>query len=357
MRERPNAQKGLLPLAVGVTGHRDLGVEETANVTRQVRRLFETLHDAYPHTPFILLSSLAEGADRLVARTALECGVELYVVLPMERELYERDFRSAQSLEEFRDLMRQSSDCGVVTAADGDTGAAGVPGPARDQRYAMAGAFMVSYSQILIALWDGSPDEMLGGTSQIVRFALQGVPPKYLAGSKEPLRTNETGAVYHVRVSRSSSAADVSGGDAIWLYPGTDSTDPDAVKVAGSAFQENLRDLERFNRDACAPAVVNAARASAESLLPANDATALNANGVILEYTRTLFGLADVLALRCRNWTHVAMTSIFCAIGLAAVVFSLYTNLFQAYGLLYVAFLALVTVAFAVNLSVSQKQM
>ena len=357
MRERPNAQQALLPLAVGVTGHRDLGTEETADVTRQVRGLFETLREAYPHTPIVLLSSLAEGADRLVARTALECGVDLYVVLPMERELYEQDFRSARSLDEFRDLMRNSCDCGVVTAVDGDASPAGALGPARDHRYAMAGAFMVTYSQILIALWDGSSDEMLGGTSQIVRFALQGVPPKYLGGSKEPLRTNETGAVYHVRVNRSSSAADAPAGDATWLYPGADPADPDAVKVARAAFEENLRSLERFNRDACAPAVMRAARASAESLLPANDAAALSPNSVILEYTRTLFGLADVLALRCRNWTHVAMTSIFCAIGLAAIVFSLYTNLFQAYGALYAAFLALVTVAFAVNLSVSQKQM
>jgi hypothetical protein len=357
MRQAPKAEMALLPLVVGVTGHRDLGTDETANVTQQVRRLFETLRKSCPHTPIILLSSLAEGADRLVARTALECGVELYVVLPMEHELYEQDFRSPQSLEEFRELMGSSCDSGVVPIAADDAEAARVPGPARDHRYAMAGAFMVSYSQILIALWDGSPDEMLGGTSQIVRFALQGVPPKYLSGSKEPLRTNETGAVFHVRVSRASGSSNGASSDATWLYPGADNADADAVKTARAAFEENLRNLERFNRDAGTPSVAIAARASAESLLPARQAASLSAGGVILEYTRTLFGLADTLALRCRNWTHAAMISIFLAIGLAAIVFSLYTNLYPGLSALYVAFLALFILAFAVNLAVSQKRM
>jgi hypothetical protein len=356
--QRLNLEKALLPLIVAVTGHRDLGEDEGGNVARQVRQLFVTLRDTYPHTPIILLSSLAEGADRLVARAALDCGIELYIVLPMQLDVYEQDFGSKQSLEEFRELMRSGCDASVVPMADDrDAHAARVPGPARDRRYAAAGAFMVSYSQILIALWDGSPDEMLGGTSQIVRFALQGVPPKYLSGSKEPLRTNETGAVYHVRVNRASQPASSLLGVATWLYPGADVADEAAVRAVRAAFDENLRSLECFNRDATTPSLGSQARTSAEYLLPSNQAAFLNADGVILEYTRSLFGLADALALRCRNWTHAAMTSIFFAIGAAAILFSLYTNLFPDQMALYVGFLTLVAIAFAVDMVVSRKRM
>ena len=87
-------RKGLLPLVVGVTGHRDLAAGEIPAIAQRVRELFNRLQRAYPHTPIVLLSSLAEGADRLVARTALECGAQLYVVLPMQVVEYERDFAS-----------------------------------------------------------------------------------------------------------------------------------------------------------------------------------------------------------------------------------------------------------------------
>jgi 16S rRNA U1498 N3-methylase RsmE len=47
-----------------------------------------------PHTPLILLSALVEGADRLVARVALELGVHFIVPLPMPRDIYETDWQS-----------------------------------------------------------------------------------------------------------------------------------------------------------------------------------------------------------------------------------------------------------------------
>jgi hypothetical protein len=354
MMQRPAGERTQLPLIVAVTGHRDLNPDETTVVTERVRKLFETFRERYPHTPILLLSSLAEGADRLVASVAMGCGAELYAVLPMPREEYEKDFATSQSLHEFRRLMDRRYGATVV-AANEDDDESFVAGPARDRRYAMAGAFMVTHSQILIALWDGNQDEVLGGTSQIVRFALRGVPPRYVSGSKEPLRTNETGAVYHIRATRGSSPAD-SANEPGWLYPGADAPDATSIGSTRALFEESLRSLERFNRDAGASSVARQARTSAESLLPAKDASLLGERDV-LQYTRMLFGTADALALRCRNWTHAAMTSIFVAIALAAILLSLYTNLFQRQGALYAAFLALVVVAFAIDLAVSRKGM
>jgi hypothetical protein len=357
MRER-KLSKGLLPLVVGVTGHRDLATDDAPMIVQQVRSLFDALDRSYPHTPIVLLSSLAEGADRLVARTALDSGAELFVVLPMQIAAYEQDFASASSLDEFRGLMGRSYGAGVVPVGDEHLAqAAPAPGPARDHRYAAAGAFVVSHSEIVIALWDGDEDEMLGGTSQIVRFALQGVPSIYLGESRDRLRVDETGAVYHVAVRRESAKATPGSLRApAWRYPGADLSEPAAEKIARAAFEENLRNLERFNRDAATQSLERQASVSSGFLLTPRQEASLNADGV-LNYTRTLFGHADALALMCRNWTHTAMVAIFGAIGLAAILFSLYTNVFTLDSILYYAFLGVVAGAFCIDLLVSSKRM
>lgn len=341
------ATKGLLPLIVGVTGHRDLASDDDSAVERQVRDVFSNLQTAYPHTPIVLLSSLAEGADRLAAHVALDCGAELFAVLPMKAQFYESDFASAESVDEFRRLMQQSCGSAIVDA----------PGPEREQRYAAAGAFVVSHSEILIALWDGNEEELPGGTSQIVRFALRGVPVNFLSGSREALRANETGAVYHVPVRRKSESIQTNAVTRVtWRYPELDgAADPAAARVARAAFEENLRNLDRFNGDA---ASVTLARASTRSaaLLTADQEAILGVRGV-LNYTRTLFGQADALALKCRNWTHRATVAIFCAIAVATVIFALYSDVLANVPLLYFAFLGVVAVAVGIDLIIIRERM
>jgi hypothetical protein len=352
-------KKGTLPLVVGVTGHRDLVADEVPQIVGEVRDLFAKLQEAHPHTPIVLMSTLAEGADRLVARTALDCGAELHVVLPIQLDSYERDFASPLSLEEFRELMGRSDGTTVITMADdGDAEAARVAGPARDRRYAAAGAFLITHSQIIIALWDGDREEMLGGTSQIVRFALRGVPPKYLSGPMQPLRTNETGAVYHICVGRQS--AKVAPGPARaarWLYPGADANDATAVKRAREAFEQNLDSLERFNRDVSTAKIERQAEASAERLTSSEPPVSTISDGAVLRYTSLLFGQADVLALQCRNGTHAAMIAIFGAIGVAAILFSLYTNVLPKLPALYLAFVGVVVVAFCIDIFVKRERL
>src|SRR5258708_13261016 len=87
------------PLVIGVTGHRDLLAEDLEPLENKVRESLRSLQTQYPSTPIILLSPLAEGADRLAARVALEIGARLIVPLPMARSAYEQDFKSLHPLE------------------------------------------------------------------------------------------------------------------------------------------------------------------------------------------------------------------------------------------------------------------
>src|SRR5271170_1986978 len=98
----------LAPLVIGVTGHRDLRAEDLVELKKKIRRILRTLKKRYPATPIILLSPLADGADRLAADVALEVGARLVVPLPMPQHLYELDFQSPGSLAEFHRLLARA---------------------------------------------------------------------------------------------------------------------------------------------------------------------------------------------------------------------------------------------------------
>lgn len=201
---RPSQDRGIIPLpfVIGVTGHRDLREEDRASLEEQVRQVFAELQKRYPSAPLVLLSPLAEGADRLVARVALEEGIRLIVPLPMSKALYEEDFQSKASLDEFNALLQQAERCFELPLLQGaQEEEVRRHGLARDQQYAQVGAYIVLYSQILIALWDGRYNDQIGSTAQIVKFQLQGVPEPY-APSQIPLDKVENGQVYQIVTPR-----------------------------------------------------------------------------------------------------------------------------------------------------------
>jgi CheY-like chemotaxis protein len=91
----PDSTRGPLPLLIGVTGHRDLRPADCPVLERTVRRAIQRIREKCPHTPLIVLSALAEGADRLVARAALDLGLSLIVPLPMPQAEYEKALDSS----------------------------------------------------------------------------------------------------------------------------------------------------------------------------------------------------------------------------------------------------------------------
>ncbi len=340
-------EKGPLPLVVGVTGHRDLVPDDAPRIVERVRALFEELSKSYAHTPLVLMSSLAEGADRLVARTALECGVGLYAVLPMNAQAYEGDFETEASRGEFRELMRRSFNATVV-GADANEDPVQHSGAGRDRRYALSGAFLVSHSQIMIALWDGDPDELLGGTSQIVRFALQGVPAQFLSAPSELLRANETGAVYHIGVGRTGKPKAERARPDAWIYPKDVQSRSRRGRVS---FERSLQALDRFNRDAGSSKRVSPSKHPAPLLSP-DERSRLQLDPATA-YVWDVFGRADSMAMWCGNRTHAAMQAVFTIIAAAAIVFALFTNFHADVSdatsqRMYAVFLALVVLAVVV---------
>lgn len=214
--DQHDLQNGRLPIVLGVSGHRDL--EDVERVRDLLFEQIASLEKAYPFTPFVALSSLAEGADRLFAQVILDRGIPLYVPLPFAAEEYEKDF--PQSLEDFRAFCHQAEAVFTVPlAASVDPQHIGrAPDTQechadRDLQYAMAGIYLAQRSHILFALWDGKPARGIGGTAQVVNYRLCGrpqdldLPPADLQRMQHlvpfsPLDDPETGIVYHMLVRR-----------------------------------------------------------------------------------------------------------------------------------------------------------
>ena len=175
---------------VGVTGHRDLSDSNVPNLRSAVARVLElvgntvreaaagevamaTYAPAGSGPTLRLLSPLAEGADRLVAKAALLSGYQLEVAMPFAQAQYEQDF-DPESVTEFRTLLDQASDGPSghrVLAIDGS------PADGREKGYKAVGRFVLRNCDLLIAVWDGQPAAGRGGTAEIVRSAVaMGLP-------------------------------------------------------------------------------------------------------------------------------------------------------------------------------------
>jgi len=145
-----------------------------------VRDSVQTFHGrtdkppAYSDDPPVLrvASALAEGADRIAARQALDLGYSLCCPMPFAQDEYERDFALGAALEPdslatFRALLdRARNGDGLVTfELDGsraDDGAA----------YGAAGRVIINQSDLLLVIWDGREPNGAGGTIQTMHEAI-----------------------------------------------------------------------------------------------------------------------------------------------------------------------------------------
>ena len=202
----PGSSGSAVPLVVAVTGHRDLVPAEVPRIRERVREFLGQLRDNYADRGVAVMSSLAEGADRLVADAALELGIPLTVPLPMPKDLYVRDFETAESREAFERLCAAAVDVFELPITPGNTAETiAEPGPNRSRQYAQVGVFMCAHCHVLLALWDGKQSDQLGGTSQVIRFHHDDVMPGYTArgaAGRLILADDESDLVYHIVCSR-----------------------------------------------------------------------------------------------------------------------------------------------------------
>ena len=153
--------KKAIPVIFAVTGHRDIRPDAIPRIRNIVKETFVSFQKKYPNTPAILISALAEGADILVAEVALECGVELHVMLPYQEEEYIKSFENPENIQKFRKLKSKASRVEIV---------ADIKQYTDKECYELLGKKLADLSTILIALWDGKDNGKRGGTSAVVKY-------------------------------------------------------------------------------------------------------------------------------------------------------------------------------------------
>ena len=138
-----------VPITVGVTGHRLLRQQDLPALHTALRDLLVSLQQKYPHSPVVMLSSLAEGADLLCADIAEELGIPLVAVLPRPRAEYEKDFSpdGKQCLEKH---CRRAEQMFVAPRTE----PLPAEGESQDDQFRQAGIYISAHSHILLALWD-----------------------------------------------------------------------------------------------------------------------------------------------------------------------------------------------------------
>ncbi|HEY8283875.1 MAG TPA: hypothetical protein VIJ28_05775 [Chloroflexota bacterium] len=171
-------------LRIGVTGHRVLPESPVLGdqIARTVQRILSMLPDsaATPIQPAVL-SPLAEGADRLVARVVLaQPGAVLEAVLPLARDDYQSDFVTPESQRQFTELLAGAARIVELPATE-----------TREEAYEQAGRFVVEQSDVLIAVWDGQAAQGQGGTADIVAWARDRGAPVFWISTVPPFAVTE----------------------------------------------------------------------------------------------------------------------------------------------------------------------
>jgi hypothetical protein len=141
-------------LTLGITGHQKLSDEL---VLKWLKR--ELLYE-YKRLKYVTCaySSLAIGADQLFAKTILQMKIDLIAVIPSMH--YGETFKGLHKTSYFSLLSK----CKLIETLD-------FTEPS-EIAFLTAGKYVVDKSDVLFAIWDGDKAKGLGGTGDIVQYAL-----------------------------------------------------------------------------------------------------------------------------------------------------------------------------------------
>ena len=326
----PEIDSVLIPLVVGVAGHRDLVPETIPAIEAALRKVFEDLRRMHDGSPMIVLSALAEGADRVVARIALEFDARLVVTLPMPIAQYRHDFGTPESQTEFDDLLGSAAHSFELPLVGGNTPAdIAAPGMPRDMQYGRLGDYIARHSEILIALWDGVDLGKSGGTGHVVRLRRFGLPDAF-AERPNSLHQPEGGLTYHLMVPRLSNpepARDLY--SVTILYP----EDWGSEAHAAELYRGIARETSIYNRDVrdLCPKLRGEIDGNKRRAVPPQHADLL---GEPCAGLLSCYAVADTLASRYRTRRVRTIRALFLMVLAAFVILQLNAETYRSPGLL-----------------------
>ena len=311
-----------IPITVGVVGHIDAITTQEHKL--QTELLFMDLAAKYPNSPIYLFSSIAEGADRFVAKIFLELKrnheeykekFELIVPLAFDDEEHKNDLND-NSNKEFEDLLKQAKRKFCIALNENKID--------RDDHYLETGKFVADSSLILLAFWDGKEGKK-GGTADIVKYKRTGDDSNVAKSTFE-----YEGSVFILPCHRNTSGSDVT------AIQNNDSKLSLEAVLKDTSIEEALEKIEEINSDSLK--ISKKAQTESQSFL-ISDRDKLDA---YQKSILNLYSILDILSLRFhKRYAHTViwlfMVGLFIVISLAV-----YTNLWLDKVVLAVAMLLIV---------------
>jgi hypothetical protein len=242
--------EGSTPLFIAVTGHRTISSEDAEEIAKRAREALKGIQSLVPHTSVCIVSGLADGADRIVARAGLDLGMRLEAVVAAPVEQYRSGLTSA-SRNEFDAFLQLPGASLTQVPVAGNTTSEG-PEAEETGQYVAVGHYLASRANLLFVVWGGDLTGLAGGTADVLlRFlgAGEGVSPttkmRFLDGDKIAATGPEFALWF--RVSQSQNDVGVVPNELPIYLTGVGSRTLACHASMPYALDQQLRELEHYN--------------------------------------------------------------------------------------------------------------
>ena len=336
------------PFIVGVSGHRDLNPEDLPRLRESVTGFLRLLREQLPDTELRIIIGMAEGADLLVAQAAVDFGLEVDAVLPMPLEHYATDF-SPETFLVLRGLLQHPNvQCVHLELTDTVLRAPRISsGAERDNLYSNLTETLIRRSSLLLALWDGTPSPLPGGTADtVLRYlgirsdenATQETLEFVVAG---PDAESDLRAAYWIPAARQGNHAALAYTEACFLSGiGDNMLQMSRSEPAG--LKHGLRLLNRYNREF---AQLSAQRSigDSESLIASLPPDLELEDRAILEQISIQYAKADSLAIYYQRHSDRLFALFGGMAFLMGLAYLVYEKLFESPMIIFVYLIILAT--------------
>lgn len=184
---------------IGVTGHRIL--DNLFELKKQLIKVLDTdiqlmiKNDFFPNhkkntsTPlnYTVITSLAEGADRLVAETILDYNSfsNIDVVLPMRVKNYKKTFNNPDD-PQFYTLLDKANSTKILWINNLESNLNNNDSSEINKAFEDAGRYIVNHCDVLFVLWNGIKSGGVGGTYDVFKYALSVKKPIIIISTNHP---------------------------------------------------------------------------------------------------------------------------------------------------------------------------
>ncbi len=142
-------------MKVGITGHQDIGSIDT--IAWVVKAIEEIVSESKID---LGLTALARGADQIYAQELLKQKIPYIAIIPSKD--YQSTFEKPDQVSQYKRLLDEASE--ILTLDNNKVS---------ENAFFQAGKKLVDMSDFIIAIWDGGKAKGLGGTGDIVNYAVQ----------------------------------------------------------------------------------------------------------------------------------------------------------------------------------------